>query len=343
MSEPANMDATIGPSIPRSLNQTLAPEALSDDAITAEIDAIRAWFGAQSTSSKEAESLALAAGQLAHEFVKRHPGPSIPTTAPRPAGGITPADVRRANAGALTGVGAAMAVPGLAPIPAPMPMPPPMLVPPAAVPPVTATPPVAAPPVAAGPRPVPVPVPVPPIALGVFAFLIVLLWPSDSIESGADERRKLDEDDRRRRQQKPIPPTVGVTPEPAPDPGPTPAPRLGTAPHERRLPNQTCENHILDTLQIAMHNVCDRIPGESCSPKKVSPKKLARRPCSQIRQRIEAVRECLRLRQGIQDQCFGGVPDETHARTLLDVQSGLTACVALAAVNCAPGHPMAEL
>lgn len=217
-------------------------------------------------------------------------------------------------------------------------MPPPMLVPPAAVPPVMATPPVAAPPVAAGPRPVPVPVP--PIAVGVLAFLLVLLWESDSIESGADERRKL-EGERRRGPQTPNPPPVGVAPEPAPVP--TPAPPLGTAAHERRLPNQTCENHILDTLQKAMHNVCDRIPGESCSPKKVSPKKLARRPCSQIRQRIEAVRQCLRLRQGIQDQCFRGVPDETHARALLDVQSGLTACLALEAVNCAPGHPMAEL
>jgi hypothetical protein len=92
-----------------------------------------------------------------------------------------------------------------------------------------------------------------------------------------------------------------------------------------------------------MHAVCDKIPGESCSPKKVSPKKLARRPCSQIRHRIEAVRECLRLRQGIQTDCFGGVPDPTHAAVLAELQSGLAACLALEAVNCAPGHPMASL
>jgi len=92
-----------------------------------------------------------------------------------------------------------------------------------------------------------------------------------------------------------------------------------------------------------MHDVCDKIPGESCSPKKVNPKKLAKRPCSQIRRRIEAVRECLRLRQGIQGQCFGGVPDPTHATALADVENGLAACLALEAVNCVPGHPMADL
>jgi hypothetical protein len=65
-----------------------------------------------------------------------------------------------------------------------------------------------------------------------------------------------------------------------------------------------------------MHDVRDRIPGESCSPGKVNPKKLAKRPCSQVRQRIQAFRECLRHRQNIQDQCFGGVPDPKHADVL---------------------------
>lgn len=92
-----------------------------------------------------------------------------------------------------------------------------------------------------------------------------------------------------------------------------------------------------------MHDVCDRIPGESCSPGKVNPKKLAKRPCSQIRQRIQAIRECLRLRQKIQDECFGGAPDPTHANVLADFQRGLAACLALEAVNCMPGHPMADL
>lgn len=336
--------------LPRSLHQTLDPSALSDDAIAAEIGAIRAWFNAQSASSKESEPLALALGQLAHELVTRHPGPSIPATPPRPANSITPADVRRASAGAVAGVtaaGAGMAV-GLAPMPPPVTMPPPLLelplAPPVAAPPVAAPPPLPAPtpPVAPAPRPVPVA----PIAAGVLVFLIVLLWPNDSIESGAEERRKLDEYERRRRQQTPNPSPVeatGPTPEPAPSPAPRPVPPVGTAPHERRLPNQTCENQVLDALQKAMHDVCDRIPGESCSPGKVNPKKLAKRPCSQIRLRIQAIRECLRLRQKIQDECFSGAPDPAHANVLSDFQRGLAACLALEAVNCMPGHPMADL
>ena len=336
--------------LPRSLNQTLDPAALSDDGLAVEIDAIRAWFAAQATSSKESESLARALGQLAHEFVKRHSGPSIPATAPRPASSITASEVRRANAGALpgtTGVGVAMAMPGLAPVPPSMPMPPPMPVPPVAPPvpvPPVATPPVPAPPVVEPPvATAPKPVPITPFAAGVLAFLVVLLWESDSIEGSAEEHRKLDEY-QRRRQQPPRPaPRSAAEPVPAPTPTPTPAPPLGNAPHERRRPEQTCENQVLDAMQREMHNVCDQIPGESCSPKKVSPKKLARRPCSQIRQRINAVRECIRLRQRIQDECFGGAPDPTHANVLSELQGGLAACLALEVVNCAPGHPMANL
>jgi hypothetical protein len=119
-------------------------------------------------------------------------------------------------------------------------------------------------------------------------------------------------------------------------------PPLGTGPNERRLPNQTCENQLLDAMQKAMHDVCDTIPGDSCSPKSVSAKRLAKRPCSGIRLRIEAFRECIRRRVAIQDVCFGGVPDPRHVSVLSDFQSGLNACLALEAINCVPGHPMAE-
>jgi hypothetical protein len=335
--------------LPRSLHQSLAPAGLSNDELVAEINAIRAWFAGQAASSKESESLAMALGQLAHELVKRQPGPPIPAKAPRPASSITPSDVRRANAGAIagaTGVGVAMAVPGLAPVSPPMPMPPPMPVPPpppVPAPPVTAppvpAPPVVEPPVAATPKPVLIT----PLAAGVIAFLVVLLWESDSIEGSAEEHRKLEEYQRRLQQPPGPAPRSAAEPTPAPSPVPTPVPPLGNAPNERRRPEQTCENQVLDTMQREMHNVCDRIPGESCSPKKVSPKKLARRPCSQIRQRINAVRECIRLRQRIQDECFGGAPDPAHANAFSDLQSGLAACLALEAVNCAPGHPMANL
>jgi hypothetical protein len=181
-------------------------------------------------------------------------------------------------------------------------------------------------------------VPITPLAAGVLAFLVVLLWPNDSIESGSEERRKLDDDERRRRQATPTPPAITAS-----TPAPVPVPPLGDAPNERRRPEQTCENQVLDMLQKEMHQVCNRIPRGSCSPRKVSVKKLAQRPCSQIRLRIMAMRECLRLRQGIQDQCFGGAPDPAHANALAEIQSGLAACIALEAVNCVPGHPMADL
>jgi hypothetical protein len=36
-------------------------------------------------------------------------------------------------------------------------------------------------------------VPITPFAAGVLAFLVVLLWESDSIEGSAEEHRKLEE------------------------------------------------------------------------------------------------------------------------------------------------------
>jgi hypothetical protein len=116
-----------------------------------------------------------------------------------------------------------------------------------------------------------------------------------------------------------------------------------TATAARRNPGQTCEESVLDALQAAKDQICNSIPGESCSPAKVSPKRLARRPCSAIRQRIQSIRDCLAIRQKIQDECFGGLPDEIHEEVLKQINSGLAACLALEAVNCAPGHPMSRL
>ncbi|PHM08460.1 hypothetical protein [Nostoc sp. 'Peltigera malacea cyanobiont' DB3992] len=132
-----------------------------------------------------------------------------------------------------------------------------------------------------------------------------------------------------------------ATPEPEAKPVPQPLPV--PVPQPRRYPNQTCEDSVLDTLQQEMHAFCDRIGGESCSPSKVSPKKLARRPCSEIRQRIQAVQECMRLRENIQDKCFGGQPDQAHKDVIEQLKSGLQHCLDLEKVNCAPGHPMANL
>lgn len=111
----------------------------------------------------------------------------------------------------------------------------------------------------------------------------------------------------------------------------------------RRYPNQTCENEVLDELQAEMHRICNAIPGISCSPKKTNPKKLAKIPCSAIRKRLAAQKACLAARIHIQNECFGGKPDPVHAQAIQDVTNGIKACETLEAINCAPGHPMANL
>lgn len=132
-------------------------------------------------------------------------------------------------------------------------------------------------------------------------------------------------------------------------PSATTAPQTGTVPQAvptttaRRRPGQTCENDVLDRVQAEMHRICDQIPGSSCSPSKVSPKRLARRPCSEIRTRLAALRACMAARQHVQDVCFGGRPDPDHIRAMNEIQNAINACEALERVNCAPGHPMAGL
>lgn len=108
----------------------------------------------------------------------------------------------------------------------------------------------------------------------------------------------------------------------------------------RHGPDQTCDDSVLDHLQAEKDRLCNEIPGESCSSSKVSPKRLAQRPCSEIRRRIRAFERCLRIREQIQAQCFGSRSDRAHRDAIEDVRRGLEACQALEAVNCAQGHPM---
>jgi hypothetical protein len=124
---------------------------------------------------------------------------------------------------------------------------------------------------------------------------------------------------------------------------PEPKPEAPTRMASRRHPNQTCDDTMLDHLQAEKNRICGSIPGESCGSSKTSPKRLARMPCSAIRLRIQALRNCMNIRQFIQEECFGGLPDTRHQRAFEDYEKGLTHCLELEAVNCAPGHPMAEL
>jgi hypothetical protein len=120
------------------------------------------------------------------------------------------------------------------------------------------------------------------------------------------------------------------------------APEAAPQTAERRRPGQTCENSVLSYLQAEKDRICTSIPGESCSPKKVSPKRLDKVPCSAAKHRIQAIQNCLTIRQFIQDECFDGMPDEPHTRAMNELKSGIAHCLALEARNCAPGHPMSE-
>ncbi|QRK11189.1 hypothetical protein JQX13_14600 [Archangium violaceum] len=111
----------------------------------------------------------------------------------------------------------------------------------------------------------------------------------------------------------------------------------------RRHPNQTCEDAVLEHLQAEKNRIGNAMPGASCSTASHSAKRLARMPCSQIRQRIQALRNCINIRRFIQDECFGGGPDIRHQEVLGQYENGLEQCRSLETVNCAPGHPMAEL
>jgi len=110
----------------------------------------------------------------------------------------------------------------------------------------------------------------------------------------------------------------------------------------RRYPNQTCDDAVLEHLQAEKNRICSAMPGESCSDSKTNPKRLGEKPCSLIRLRIQAFENCIHIRQFIQDECFGGVPDSRHERALNQYKDGLAHCLALEAVNCAPGHSMAD-
>ena len=312
----------------RSMTETLDPASLSDDELITEIHKIRTSLDKQSASSEQGDMLAHTVALLGAELMKRYPPTPAPSGAPRPPESISVGDVLQASSAASM----TLAMGGLSPqtIPAPPPavMPPPTMVPPTVVPP-TVVPPSMVPPTVTPPTAVPEAAPAAgvgmgAVAAGIFAFIVVMLW-SRSTMSGREEQRQLDE--ARRRQA------------PGQSPQPGPAPALGP----RRWPNQTCDNATLDALQAEMHRVCDNIPGESCSPSKVSQKRLDRRPCSQIQLRIQALRDCLAERQKVQDVCFGGQPDKKHLDQMAQLTNGLNACLALEAVNCAPGHPMAGI
>jgi hypothetical protein len=105
---------------------------------------------------------------------------------------------------------------------------------------------------------------------------------------------------------------------------------------------KVCDKEALGRLRVEQERICTAIPGRSCDGTKAPAKLLARYPCSAIHKRIEGTQQCLELEKATRVECFGGTPDEKKRASLLRLENEVNACTALAATNCAAGHPMAE-
>lgn len=151
----------------------------------------------------------------------------------------------------------------------------------------------------------------------------------------------------------PVPcPAAGPQPVPGPAPAQQPTATPVAQPEPRKYPEQTCDEDVRKKLRDEKNRICGAIPGPSASPSR-SEKMLARIPCSKLRARIRAQEECLKARQRIKDECFNTPPDpsdpeqvkraDDHQRAMNELATGIENSKNLAKVNCAPGHPMANL
>jgi hypothetical protein len=108
--------------------------------------------------------------------------------------------------------------------------------------------------------------------------------------------------------------------------------------------DQTCKNSRLDELQEEKDLLNRSVPPlDPKSPGSWNDKKMAKVPCSRIRQRLEAQKKLLEKRWQIQKECFGGKPDPSHENAITEVEKAFANTRMLEDQNCAPGHPMAEL
>lgn len=111
-----------------------------------------------------------------------------------------------------------------------------------------------------------------------------------------------------------------------------------------RYKDQTCKNSRLDELQAEKDLLARSVPPlDPKSPGSWNEKKMAKVPCSRLRQRLEAQKKLLEKRWEIQSECFGGKPDPSHENAIAEVEKAIANTKALEDKNCAPGHPMAEL
>lgn len=124
----------------------------------------------------------------------------------------------------------------------------------------------------------------------------------------------------------------------APQPAPTVA-------KPRKYPNQTCEEDVRERLGDEMKKICKSEGGfaATCGGGGIAKSKVPFIPCSKIRLSLQQRQACLAARWKVQNECFGGKPDDEHTKEINNHQRGFDYCKALEPINCAKGHPMANL
>jgi len=111
----------------------------------------------------------------------------------------------------------------------------------------------------------------------------------------------------------------------------------------RRGTNQICTNQELDIRAGQQFDLVQAIPPyDPKAPRSNNPDKMAKVPCTRAKLRLQAMQDILAHRQKTQLDCFHQ-PDPGHAQAILDAQAGVQKAQDLVNVNCAPGHPMANL
>lgn len=113
-------------------------------------------------------------------------------------------------------------------------------------------------------------------------------------------------------------------------------------PPARRNPGQTCDDAVLNQLQKEKDQLAISIPPlDPASPNSRNPKRMAKVPCSRLKQRLQALEALLAKRWEIQNTCFGGKPDKAHQDEINALNKAIEFTKKLADINCASGYPTA--
>jgi len=323
---PANQQPT-----PRSLDQTLDPGALSNDAIAEEITSIVNYLRAAAVSSEKNEALVAALLRLGRALASRTAASSpikVNPEAPEVDPGSVSAQAVLDSSDRANRLGPilAQALPKPSfPQPQPSPRPPLRLVPkppvveppvePPVVEPPVLEPPVLEPPVLEPPPPGPWLIPL--------IIIIILLWPNEV----ARDEDYLPKNPK----TPPVPPPV-PTPEPpeaakkGPAPQAPPTPQVPNIPAKKPYPKEKiCTDEEYDALQKAYDDACKKSGGMSCSESKLGRKQYAEMDCTEAMRRLEMQRRCLEARKNFQVKCFKEV-DPRHIKTLSEHEQGVSNC-----------------